>query len=50
MEQRQPIYVSALGGAIQRLQGFITREEEVFLHLHLHIRPREQMTQALAIA
>ncbi len=46
----KPSPITALGGEIQRLQGFITREDEVFPHLHLHIRPREQMTQALAIA
>ena len=50
MEQRQPSPVSALNGANQRLQTFITRLDEVFLHLHLHIRAGEQMVQSSAIA
>ncbi len=48
-EQRKPSPVSALNGANQRLQTFITREDEVFLHLHLHIRPCMQVPQSIGI-
>jgi hypothetical protein len=42
--------ITALDVPIQHLQGFIARHDELFMHLHLHIRPREQMAQAIPVA
>jgi hypothetical protein len=42
--------ITALDVSVEHLQGFIAGHDEVFLHLHLHIRTGEQVTQSLAIA
>jgi len=44
----QPI--ATLDVHIEHLQGFVARHDEVFLHLHLHIRAGEQMAQPLPVA
>ena len=42
--------ITAFDVAIEHLQGFIAGDDEVLLHLHLHIRAGEQVAQALPIA
>ena len=42
--------ITALDVGVEHLQGFIAGDDEVLLHLHLHVRASEQVAQAFAVA
>jgi hypothetical protein len=42
--------ITALDVGVEHLQGFIAGDDEVLLHLHLHIGAGEQVTQPLPVA
>jgi hypothetical protein len=42
--------ITALDVGVKHLQGFIAGDDEVLLHLHLHIGAGEQVTQPLPVA
>ena len=42
--------ITALDVGVKHLQGFIAGDDEVLLHLHLHIGAGEQVTQPIAVA
>jgi len=42
--------ITALDVGVEHLQGFIAADDEVFLHLHLHIGAGEQVPQPLTVA
>ena len=42
--------IATLDVVIQHRQGFIAADNEILLHLHLHIGARQPVAQSLAIA